>query len=167
MNSNQRTGTTGLVDRFDAYQVCPVVETVARNGEISCGAFHTLAEAFDAKNDSRSIGPQRILWTLYGVRRGIAEAIADRATEADTSDLLYSITGMQGRSGQTIYQVPCSTPHRQPRACRLFREMRAAMTISASSSDGKLSPKHYRSGEPGVGGGRLAVHPWKNPGAYR
>lgn len=108
MPSNQPTETTGQVDRFDAYQVCPVVETVARNGEISCEAFHTLAEAFDAKNDSKTMGHKRILWTLYGVRKDIAEAIADRATEADTFDLLYSITGIQGRSDQTVYPLPSS-----------------------------------------------------------
>lgn len=108
MNFNQPPEITGQVDRFDTYQVCPVVETVARNGEISCEAFQTLAEALDAKNDSRAVGHKRILWTLYGVRKGIAEAIADRGTEADTFDLLYSITGMQGRSGQTIYPVPFS-----------------------------------------------------------
>ena len=108
MPSNQPTEATGQVERFDAYQVCPVVETTSPRGDSNCEAFHTLAEAFDAKNDSKTMGHKRILWTLYGVRKDIAEAIADRATEADTFDLLYSITGIQGRSGQTIYPVPFS-----------------------------------------------------------
>ena len=108
MNSNQQTEATVQVERFDAYQVCPVVETTSPRGDIRCEAFHSLVEAFDAKDTSRGIARRRILWTLYGLRNGIAEAIADRATEADTFDLLYSITGMQGRSGQTLYQFPAS-----------------------------------------------------------
>ena len=120
MFSNQPTEATVQVERFDAYQVCPVVETTTPQGEINCEAFQTLAEAFDAKDTFNGVGRQRILWTLYGLRNGIAEAIADRTTEADTFDLLYSITGMQGRSGQTIYPVP-GFPNRPLHiACRLF-----------------------------------------------
>ena len=107
MPSNRPTEATGQVERFDTYQVCPVVETISPRGDSNCEAFHTLAEAIDAK-DTRGFRRRRIFWTLYGIRSGIAEAIADRGTEADTFDLLYSITGMQGRSGQTIYPVPSS-----------------------------------------------------------
>ena len=120
MFSNQPTEATVQVERFDAYQVCPVVETTSPRGDISCEAFHTLAEAFDAKDTSRGITRRRILWTLYGLRNGIAEAIADRATEAEAFNLLYSITGMQGRSGQTLYPVPCFPNRPSHIACRLF-----------------------------------------------
>ena len=108
MSSNQPTEATGQVERFDAYQVCPVVETTSPRRDINCEAFHTLAEAIDAKDTSTGIKRRRIFWTLYGLRNGIAEAIADRGTEADTFDLLYSITGMQGRSDQTVYPLPSS-----------------------------------------------------------
>ena len=110
MSSNQPTEATGRVERFDAYQVCPVVETVAAKGEISCVAFQTLAEALDAKDTSTGIKRRCILWTLYGVRKDIAESIADRGTEADTFYLLYSITDMQGRSDQAVYPLPSSPP---------------------------------------------------------
>ncbi len=107
MSSNQPTEAPGQVERFDVYQVCPVVETTTPCGESTCEAFHTLIDAIHAKEALHRPVEQRMFWTLYGLRRGIAEAIADRATEADTFDLLYSITGIQGRSGQTVYPVPC------------------------------------------------------------
>jgi hypothetical protein len=110
MPTNQPTEASVQVERFDAYQVCPVVETTTPRDESTCEAFSTLAEAINSKDALHGLGRQHILWTLYGTRNGIAEAIADRATEADTFDLLYSITGIQGRSGQTVYPVAYSAP---------------------------------------------------------
>lgn len=92
--------------RFDAYEVSPVVETFTGHGtEIE--AFATIAEAKQAANAANEVleGKATILWTLYGVRNGIAEAIADRDTETEAFDLLRSITGMEGVTGQTRYTV--------------------------------------------------------------
>ncbi|MGB8481186.1 MAG: hypothetical protein WCE63_20460 [Acidobacteriaceae bacterium] len=117
---NDQTQAAVQVGRFDAYQVCPVVETTTPDGKINCEAFHTLTEAFDAKDIFDGRGRQRIFWTLYGLRKGIAEAIADRATEAQAFELLYSITGIPGTSGQTLYPVPCFPNRPSHIACRLF-----------------------------------------------
>lgn len=92
--------------RFDAYEVSPVVETFTGHGtEIE--AFAAIAEARQAANAANEVleGKATILWTLYGVRSGIAEAIADRDTEAEAFALLRSLTGIEGVTGQTRYNV--------------------------------------------------------------
>lgn len=93
--------------RFDAYEVHPVLESwTGSNSDMTCETFETIAEATQTyASDENTPDMKRILWTLYGVRSGIAEAIADRETEADAFALLHAIAGLEGIPGQTRYNV--------------------------------------------------------------
>ncbi len=99
--------------RFDAYRVQPVVETTAPDGiNRSYQAFRTLAEAqaemklFDSKPTIDGAEGQQILWSLYGMRQGIAEQIGDRTSEAGALALLYAISGIPAVAGQSEYRLP-------------------------------------------------------------
>ena len=108
--TDQSKVTPLSVKRFDAYEVSPVVEITAPDGEKYCEAFPTLKAAQNYLNDPSAEGTLRILWTLYGHRNGSGvEAIADLTTEAEAFDMLYSIAGIKGVSGQKIYPVPYFT----------------------------------------------------------
>jgi hypothetical protein len=109
--------TTHLVpqpqQRFDAYQVQPVVETTAPDGiERNYELFPTLADAqkeveqFRSKGSIEGVENQAVLWSLYGLRKGIAEHLADRISETDAFVLLYAVSGITGVSGQTHYPLP-------------------------------------------------------------
>ena len=98
---------------FDGYRVQPVVETTAPDGvERNYERFMTLPEAqaetnsFNANSVFEGSERQQILWSLYGLRHGVAEHIGDRLTEDEAFSLLYSISGVPGISGQTDYPRP-------------------------------------------------------------
>lgn len=119
------------IKRFDAYEVSPVVQNTTPGGETHYEAFSTLTDAqrhideFLSKGTFDGIEGKCILWTLYGRREGIAEAIADRVSEEDAFELLYSITGIEGISGQRFYPVSSSieVPERLVRALSKFAAM--------------------------------------------
>jgi hypothetical protein len=103
----------GPTQQFEAYQIQPVVETTAPDGiEKSYELFATLSdtpkevESFKSKGLLDGLESQAILWSLYGLRNGIAEHLADRLSEAEAFGLLYAIAGISGVTGQTHYRVP-------------------------------------------------------------
>jgi hypothetical protein len=112
--TNQLTlSTPARMQRFNAYQIQFVVETIAADGiEKSYELFATLADAqkevesFNRKGSLDGQQKQAILWSLYGLWNGIAEHLADRLSEAEAFGLLYAIGGISGISGQTHYPVP-------------------------------------------------------------
>ena len=103
----------GPTQQFDAYQIQPVFETTAPDGiEKSYELFATLSDAqievasFKSKGLLGGLESQAILWSLYGLRNGIAEHLSDRLSEAEAFGLLYAIAGISGVTGQTHYPVP-------------------------------------------------------------
>lgn len=98
--------------RFDGYRVQAVVETTAPDGiERGYQAFPKLAEAasevarvYDRKVVDGVEG-QRIIWSVYGVRRDIAEHIGDRPNEAEAFALLFAVSGITGVSGEINYPL--------------------------------------------------------------
>ncbi len=100
------------VIRFDGYRVQPVIETTAPDGiERTYQTFPNLTAAqaeivrFDSMPIIDGAAGQQILWSIYGLRQGIAEHIADRSSEADAFALLLAITGMTGTAGQVDYPL--------------------------------------------------------------
>jgi hypothetical protein len=125
--------------RFDAYEVRPVVEEQISDGTSICHPYNSLneAEAFIADSTGGQTGWPRegysILWTLYGHRDGEGvEAISDLDNEQCAFDLLYSITGIRGVSGQTVYPLSDNVP---------LVDTNAALTKLASAID---AIDHYK-----------------------
>lgn len=100
------------MQRFESFEVRPVaVLAYPGNTEEIYQAADSALEAQAIIEEARKVGQIEygsIVWTLYGRRDGVLEAIADKITEDDALDLLYSITGIAGVSGQRVYAAPPS-----------------------------------------------------------
>ena len=116
MNSNQQTGATGQVERFDAYQVCPVLETATSHGEINCEAFQTLAEAFDAKDTSRDINGSA--FSGPSTAFGTASPKPSQIERPKRTPLTCSIPSLefQGDRVRQFTPFPSAQPRKQPRS---------------------------------------------------
>lgn len=91
--------------RFDAYEVKPVVETPLVMGVRHCEAFDTLAEAQEAR-EADTEHDTKVFWSLFGHRDGEGvECIGDFDSEQAAFNILYSITGIKGVSGKTVYML--------------------------------------------------------------
>jgi hypothetical protein len=58
---------------YEAFRICPVVESTDEDGGVACEAKATLAdaqrecEAFDARQTVGGLEGKRIIWSVYGV----------------------------------------------------------------------------------------------------
>jgi hypothetical protein len=89
---------------YEAYRIRPVVETTDDEGEVTCEAKASLAEAesecaeFEAKEVFCGREGKRIIWTIYGVdpeENGVRteDAITDVLSEATAKIALEKIIG--------------------------------------------------------------------------
>ena len=101
-----------MAARFKLYEVSPVVEMTDREGDETCQAFPSLADAeadvaaFEAKGSFDGVEGRRVIWSLYASVDGQELVwIADRLTEAAVFELLGRLTGLDGVPGVRFYPL--------------------------------------------------------------
>ncbi len=93
------------MERFNAYEIKSVYEWTNDEGMVHYEAQESDAEKMAEAHEAPKT-PTRIYWTLSGLVGADSQPIADFESEADALELLYMLTGIEGKPGIATYLAP-------------------------------------------------------------